>query len=403
MSEVEGEAVPVQHRSAFTAFLRQIGTFTGDLSQLTAPAFLLSGTSLLEYSTHWCDFPHLLHAISACDDAAERTLFVARWFLSTLYGSYHERCADGSEKKPYNPVLGEQFFTRWQEDAPAATWKSAECVVEQVSHHPPISAFHIQCGPEDHRVEVTGHCGQKTKFKGMAIRVTQTGRAQLLDKRHGETFAIMLPDLVIRGLLSGNIFLELEGSINIVGSSGYVATVEFLPKPWFVGDYHHIKGSVTGPNKEPVYELSGQWTGDMMVTDCRTRIETTLWQSGSGSVNSRPPKLVKPVAEMDDLESRKVWFNVSEALAMQEYGIANKQKTEVEERQRQLRKQRQDQGHEYRPKYFEFKPDEVKHTRSKTSSSGISGVSSSSHAAATALPDNIDVGMWVYVPANSKR
>eukprot|EP00158_Paraphelidium_tribonemae_P009678 Partr_v1_DN28927_c4_g1_i9_m25240 putative Oxysterol-binding protein len=180
--------------------------------------------------------------ITSCN-WVERTLFVARWFLSTLYGSYHERCADGSEKKPYNPVLGEQFFTRWREDAPAATWKSAECVVEQVSHHPPISAFHIQCGPEDHRVEVTGHCGQKTKFKGMAIRVTQTGRAQLLDKRHGETFAIMLPDLVIRGLLSGNIFLELEGSINIVGSSGYVATVEFLPKPWFVGDYHHIKVS----------------------------------------------------------------------------------------------------------------------------------------------------------------
>eukprot|EP00158_Paraphelidium_tribonemae_P009672 Partr_v1_DN28927_c4_g1_i2_m25211 putative Oxysterol-binding protein len=123
--------------------------------------------------------------ITSCN-WVERTLFVARWFLSTLYGSYHERCADGSEKKPYNPVLGEQFFTRWREDAPAATWKSAECVVEQVSHHPPISAFHIQCGPEDHRVEVTGHCGQKTKVSPPLSRLLLVANRRVSAvQRHG--------------------------------------------------------------------------------------------------------------------------------------------------------------------------------------------------------------------------
>lgn len=40
---------------------------------------------------------------------------VTRWFISTLYGSYYERCSEGSEKKPYNPILGEEFFCCWDE------------------------------------------------------------------------------------------------------------------------------------------------------------------------------------------------------------------------------------------------------------------------------------------------
>jgi hypothetical protein len=40
-------------------------------------------------------------------------LEVARWFMSTLWGSYASRCTNGlNEKKPYNPVLGEQFFCK---------------------------------------------------------------------------------------------------------------------------------------------------------------------------------------------------------------------------------------------------------------------------------------------------
>jgi hypothetical protein len=64
----EAEAIPSQHKSAFVAFLKQLATFTGDLSSLTCPAFLLSGCSLLEYSSHWGDHPDLLEEIGKNDD-----------------------------------------------------------------------------------------------------------------------------------------------------------------------------------------------------------------------------------------------------------------------------------------------------------------------------------------------
>lgn len=53
----------------------------------------------------------------------ERMLAVTRWFMSTLWGSYASRCTNGQhEKKPYNPILGEQFLCKLGD---------VECVCEQ--------------------------------------------------------------------------------------------------------------------------------------------------------------------------------------------------------------------------------------------------------------------------------
>mgnify|MGYP003877680129 CR=1 FL=1 len=63
----------------------------------------------------------------------ERQLLVTRWFLSTLSGQFTRREKEtGSEKKPFNPFLGEQFL---------GSWDGGDLVlnVEQVSHHPPIT------------------------------------------------------------------------------------------------------------------------------------------------------------------------------------------------------------------------------------------------------------------------
>lgn len=45
----------------------------------------------------------------------ERLVAVMRWYVSTLYGSFigRMRQSGGIERKPYNPVLGEQFICFW--------------------------------------------------------------------------------------------------------------------------------------------------------------------------------------------------------------------------------------------------------------------------------------------------
>jgi hypothetical protein len=157
------------HKSAFLAFLQQLASFTGDLSQLTAPSFMLNGISLLEYSAHWLDYPHLFAQIAEGSSPEDRMVAAVKWFLSTLPGSYHERCVNGSEKKPYNPILGEQFHCEWRDER--QSWKEARMTVEQVSHHPPVTAFFAEIPSAG--VSLCGHYGQKSKFKGTYINVIQ--------------------------------------------------------------------------------------------------------------------------------------------------------------------------------------------------------------------------------------
>lgn len=72
-------------------FLKSIATFSGDLSSLTAPSFILSGTSLLEYSSYWGEHPQLFSDIANGRDAEARMLAVVRWYISTLKGQFSAR------------------------------------------------------------------------------------------------------------------------------------------------------------------------------------------------------------------------------------------------------------------------------------------------------------------------
>lgn len=68
----------------------------------------------------------------------------------------------GSEKKPLNPVLGELFYGVWpgSKASPGVT----TLLVEQVSHHPPITAYRIE--NKEKGLVLTGHSAQRTSFSG---------------------------------------------------------------------------------------------------------------------------------------------------------------------------------------------------------------------------------------------
>ena len=92
---------------------KQLASFSGDLSSLTAPSFILSPTSLCEFSTYMGECVDAFAAISvryrSCmhrrTQAAtsktpeERMLAVLRWWILQLKGSFTRReTQTGSEK-----------------------------------------------------------------------------------------------------------------------------------------------------------------------------------------------------------------------------------------------------------------------------------------------------------------
>lgn len=129
-NETEGAGVSAQNKGSWSAFLKSIASFNGDLSSLTAPPFILSSTSLTEFSSYWAEHPNLFVAPAAEKDPQRRALLVLKWFLSTLKQQYAGRSDKyGNEKKPLNPFLGELFLGKW-EDAFGTT----ELISEQVRY-----------------------------------------------------------------------------------------------------------------------------------------------------------------------------------------------------------------------------------------------------------------------------
>lgn len=78
-------------------------------------------------------------------------------------------------------------------------------VAEQVSHHPPVTAFRLK--NKEKKVELNGHFAQKTSFSGKSIMVKQVGHAiikVITPQGEEESYLITLPKLRIDGLFFGS-------------------------------------------------------------------------------------------------------------------------------------------------------------------------------------------------------
>ncbi|KAF8985691.1 Oxysterol binding protein [Entomortierella lignicola] len=337
--EDEGAAnVPAEQKDSFRSFISTLAQFSGDLSSLTCPSFLLSSVSLLEYSQYWGDHPKLFASIPKGETPEERLLNATRWFISTLYGSYTSRStAAGMEKKPYNPILGEQYFAKWTDEEIGDTVLKAE----QVSHHPPIMGFHLE--NKKAGIILEGHCGQKSRFAMPAgIDVSQTGHVILTLPKFKEHYLVTLPSLNIRGMVTGRPYVELSGTTYIVSSTGLLTTLEYSTRGYFSGERHSFKATLKPlDGGQAFYTAQGVWNGVSNYTDVKKN-ETKLFFD-SNSDKSVAPELA-PLSEMGPLESHKLWADVTNAINAKDYAAASKEKSQIEEAQRALAKTRKEKG-----------------------------------------------------------
>ncbi|KAF8920901.1 hypothetical protein BGZ52_011834, partial [Haplosporangium bisporale] len=131
-------------------------------------------------------------------DPVERFVAVTRYYLS----GWHIK--PKGVKKPYNPILGEHFRSQWK----FADGTEAFYVAEQVSHHPPISAYYY-ASPENN-ISVLGDLLPKSKFLGNSAATLMQGEIKLsFTDRPGEDYIITMPNVYARGILFGTMLMEL--------------------------------------------------------------------------------------------------------------------------------------------------------------------------------------------------
>lgn len=345
--EAAFESAGDQGRSSVPmSFLKSIASFKGDLASMTAPPFILSSKSLVEYSTYWAEHPALFVAPATEADPAKRSLLVLKWFLSTLKQQYCSRNEKlGSEKKPLNPFLGELFLGKWLHDGVGTT-----CLVsEQVSHHPPVTAYCIW--NEKHGLKLQGYNGQEASFTGRTINVKQVGHALLHIDAFNEDHFITLPTLHIEGILRGAPYVELNGSSYIQSSSGYTSKIDYSGRGWIRGKRNSFTASVfrTGHEKDPLYTIDGQWNESFTLGDVKGARNLETFDTSSAQTT---PLSLAPLDQQDPMESRRVWQKVAQAIERGDMEATSKEKSAVENAQRALRKKEKDESREWQRQFF---------------------------------------------------
>ncbi|KAK3877868.1 hypothetical protein Pcinc_017452 [Petrolisthes cinctipes] len=334
-----------------------------DLTKVVLPTFILERRSLLEMYADFFTHPDLFCQIADLGTPQERMVQVVKWYLSAFHAGRKSEVA----RKPYNPILGEVFRCYW--DVPEATtsdkatpyelvtdgpipWATNNqlgFVAEQVSHHPPISAFYAE--QKARRISFCGHIWTKSKFLGLSICVYNIGQGcvSLLD--HDEEYILNFPSGYGRSILTVP-WVELGGTCQITcNKTQYSANVEFLTKPFYGGKKHRISAEVFSPGeRKPFLTVDGEWNGVMMAK----------WKDGATEMFVDTQKMgivkknVKQVAQQSPNESRIMWKEVTAGLKFNQIDQATDAKCALEQKQRDEAKHRKENGLTWETKLFDL-------------------------------------------------
>ncbi|KAI7832568.1 hypothetical protein BC939DRAFT_390978 [Gamsiella multidivaricata] len=314
------EVVDEGNRSILLDIISQLSK-GGDLHRITLPTFVLEPRSMLERITDFMSHPEIIIKANKMDDPVERFVAVTRYFLS----GWHIK--PKGVKKPYNPILGEQFRSKWI----FADGTEAFYVAEQVSHHPPISTYYY-ASPENH-LSIVGDVMPKSKFLGNSAATLMQGEINVsFTNRPGENYLITMPNVYARGILFGTMLMELGDA------AGY-----------FSGSYNSIAGKIkrisTG---EVLYDISGKWSDEIYIT--KDGNKEVFFDARTASIH---PKIVAPEEAQEPHESRRLWSKLTAALKANNQPLATEEKSKVEDAQRARSKQREEREETYVPRYFE--------------------------------------------------
>uniref|UniRef100_A0A6I8PGU7 Oxysterol-binding protein n=1 Tax=Ornithorhynchus anatinus TaxID=9258 RepID=A0A6I8PGU7_ORNAN len=353
----EGEAGSVEeHKSVIMHLLSQV-RLGMDLTKVVLPTFILERRSLLEMYADFFAHPDLFVSISDQKEPRERMVQVVRWYLS----AFHAGRKGSVAKKPYNPILGEIFQCHWtlptesEESAepvaegpvPWVSGHSVTFVAEQVSHHPPISAFYAECFSK--KIQFNAHIWTKSKFLGMSIGVHNIGQGCVSCLDHDEHYILTFPNGYGRSILTVP-WVELGGECAInCPKTGYSASVVFHTKPFYGGKKHRVTAEIFSPtDKKSFCSVEGEWNGVMYAR----------YATGENAVfidTKKLPTIKKKVRKLEDqneYESRSLWKDVTYNLKIRDIDAATAAKHRLEEKQRAEARERKEKETQWETRLF---------------------------------------------------
>jgi len=301
-----------------------------DLLRLSLPSFILEKRSLLEKFSDFMHYQSLILNVHVMADPEQRFLAIVRFYLSCW-----NRIPKSGVAKPYNPILGEVFKCVWKYQT-----SETHFIAEQVSHHPPVSAFYIR--NKNKNLLCFGHicCRASLSILGNSAGTYMEGPLTFRICNLNEDYTMTYPCVGVKGIFYGAMVMENQGESSIeCKKTGFRATFQWQRDRQVLGEIFY--------KEENVYTIQGDYTSVVTIKH-NTKKKVFPFFEISKLIPAK--KTVDKVKDQDPMESRRVWLKLTEQLQMLNYEKATEAKNQIEEEQRALRKTEQHKHHT--PKFF---------------------------------------------------
>ncbi|KXJ91141.1 Oxysterol-binding protein-domain-containing protein [Microdochium bolleyi] len=327
-----------------------------DLSAISMPVSANEPTSMLQRVCEQLEYTPLLDLAAKAQTSQQRLMYVSAFAVSYISVN---RSKERANRKPFNPLLGETFeLLRTDSEVPGGF----RLLVEKVVHRPVRLAMHADAA----LWSFTQSPAPAQKFWGKSAELTSDGRARIalrLPDGTDEFYSWNIATMYLRNVVMGEKYIEPVNNMTINNeSSGAKATVDFPSKGVFGGRSEEVKVDIFDANGSHAgLGLSGTWTNSLRAVE-NGKAGADIWKAGdlvpkatsTYGLTTFAASLNEITAiEKDRLPPTDSRLRPDQRFAEQgKLDDAEEWKVKLEEAQRDRRRELEERGEQYQPKWF---------------------------------------------------
>ena len=236
---------------------------------------------------------------------------------------------------------------------------------EQVSHHPAISACHVE--GDGYTFYTNTNAESKFFLMKGCLEIHPIGRTYVTYDKYNDKINYTKPKAVVRNLMFGKMHLDCYGKSLISNLEGDVLELEFFEEG------KNERGRVYGEVKD-VYgnvkvKIEGSWLTHLEMTLVEEDKKEIIWKKFEIEGNEEDRFFFTDFSINLNHLTEEMKNNLpptdsrlrpdQRALDMQEYNLAAAEKHRLEEKQRKTRKESEKMKIKYKPVFFEESYDDL--------------------------------------------
>lgn len=327
-----------------------------DLSTISMPVSANEPTSLLQRVAEQLEYAQLLDMAAKQKSPEERLLYVSAFAVSNFSVN---RAKERAIRKPFNPLLGETFeLVRAESEVPGGF----RMIVEKVTHRPVRLAMQADAA----LWSFTQSPAPSQKFWGKSAELTTEGDVRIalrLPDGSDELYSWTHATMFLRNVVMGEKYVEPVGTMAVNNeSTGAKAQIEFRTKGMFGGRAEEVAAETYGPDGTHTgLGLAGTWTNSLKLVE-NGKPGREIWKAGSLVPNAANTYGMTTFAaglneltsiEKDRLPPTDTRLRPDQRLAEQgRLDDAEAEKVRLEEAQRVRRREMEERGESWKPRWF---------------------------------------------------